>query len=38
MTESQAWALIPGEMGPQKKKKKIVKVFDDAFDNAVEKE
>jgi hypothetical protein len=38
MTESQAWALIPGEMGPQKKKKKTVKVFDDAFDNAVEKE
>ncbi len=36
MTESQAWALIPGENGPQTKK--TVKVFDDAIDHAVEKE
>ena len=36
MSESQAWALIPGENGPQKKK--TAKVFDDALDDAVEEE
>lgn len=32
MTEPQAWALLSGERGPQKKK---MKLFDGAIDNAI---